>query len=378
MKSDTNLKEDLKSEAHRLGFQLVGVTTPDPPPHLDVYNGWLAAGHHAGMSWMGTERNRQRRENPRLILPECRSILALGMAYPPSPLDPLQEGKGRIASYAWGDDYHDVLPDRLKAVVTFIEGRLGSQVPNRWYTDTGPILEREIAQRAGLGWIGKNSCLIAPQAGSYFVLAEILLGIKLPPDEPLIHDHCGSCTDCIEACPTSCILSNRTIDANRCISYLTIEEKGNLPMEYRSQIGNWIFGCDVCQQVCPWNQRFALPSKEPRFAARPERVFPTLEEVLMLTPEAFSRGFKGSPIKRTKRRGFLRNVAAAIGNTSHTEGVSALTQALDDNEALVRAHAAWALGEIGGVQADQVLKQALVAETDDMVRGEIMDALARI
>ncbi len=371
------LKELVKCEAHRLGFQLVGVTTPDPPLHLEVYERWLEAGHHAGMGWMGTERNRQMRADPRLILPECQSILVLGIAYPPSPPAPPPKGEGRIASYAWGDDYHDVLPERLKALVTSIEAQVGHPVPNRWYTDTGPILERELAQRAGLGWIGNNTCLINPRVGSYFLLAEILLGIELAPDAPIVSDHCGNCTRCIQACPTQCILPNRTIDANRCISYLTIEEKGPIPLDLRSQIGNWVFGCDVCQQVCPWNLRFAAPANESWFAPRFEGVGPILKDELALTPQVFNRKFKRSPLQRTKRRGYLRNIAVALGNLGGSDTIPSLIQALEDIETLVRRHAAWALGQIGGPQAELALRQATQTETDPFLREEIQAALAK-
>lgn len=373
------LKEAIKSEAHRLGFQLVGVTTPDPPSHLDVYKQWLEAGHHAGMGWMNTERNLQRRVDPKLILPECQSILVLGIRYPTPPsISPAsKENTGRVASYAWGDDYHDVLPAHLKAIVTFIERQIGQPIPNRWYTDTGPIMERELAQRAGLGWIGKNTCLIHPKAGSYFLLAEILLGIPLPPDAPVTRDHCGSCTRCIEACPTGCILPNRTIDANRCISYLTIEEKGAIPLALRSQMGNWIFGCDVCQQVCPWNLRFATSSNEMPFAPRSEKGYPTLIDELALTPQEFNRKFKGSPLKRTKRRGYLRNVAVALGNTGDLRTVPALIQALCDKKPLVRGHAAWALGQIGGASGKQALKENLQIENERFVKEAIEAALTQ-
>ena len=372
--TNTTIKNAIISEAHRLGFKLVGVTTPNPPAHLAVVENWLAAGHHAGMEWMGTARNRERRANPKLILPECQSILVLGIAYPTSPTTDLPRGDGKIASYALGDDYHDVLPERLRAIVAFIEGLIGIKVPNRWYTDTGPILEREMAQRAGLGWIGKNTCLINPQAGSHFLLAEILLGIELPPDEPFTSDQCGSCTRCIEACPTNCILPNRTIDANRCISYLTIEEKGSLPKNLRSQIGNWVFGCDVCQQVCPWNQRFATAPLgqrmvRPRFMARPGRAAPFLKDEMALTPQAFNRKFKGSPVKRTKRRGYLRNVAVAIGNAGNPDGIPALKVALDDPEPMIRSHAAWALGKIGGEQASQTLESGAAIRARKICAG---------
>jgi epoxyqueuosine reductase len=230
-----------------------------------------------------------------------------------------------------------------------------------------------------LGWIGKNTCLINPRAGSYFLLAEILLGIELPPDDPFTSDHCGSCRRCIEACPTDCILPNRTIDANRCISYLTIEEKGQLPLELRPQIGDWVFGCDVCQQVCPWNLRFPpaafeTHTGESRFAAQPGRATPTLQDEMALTPEAFNLKFKGSPVKRTKRRGYLRNVAVALGNSENPDATPALKDALKDSEALIRSHAAWALGQIGGELAGQILEQALLNERDQTVRDEILDA----
>lgn len=374
-----NLIAAIQVEARRLGFQLVGVTTPAPPPHLEVYEQWLEAGHHAGMAWMGNDRNRQRRANPKLILPECQSILVLGIRYHPSlPLVYEEDGEGFVASYAWGDDYHKVLPEHLCAIVNFIEAQIGHPVPNRWYTDTGPILERELAQRAGLGWIGKNTCLINPKAGSYFLLAEILLGIELPPDAPVTTDHCGSCTRCIEACPTSCILPNRTIDANRCLSYLTIEEKDEIPLDLRPMMGSWIFGCDICQQVCPWNQKFAAPSEETRFTPGPGRAHPTLKDELTLTPQAFNRKFKGSPIKRTKRRGYLRNIAIALGNRSNPDTISALAQALDDFEPLIRSHAAWALGQIGGDQARLALVQRLKSEEDHAVQAEIQAALAKL
>jgi epoxyqueuosine reductase len=370
-----DIKTAIKAKAHRLGFQLAGVTTPDPPLHLDVFKQWLEAGHHAGMGWMGTERNRQRRANPKLILPECQSILVLGIAYPPSSPIHLPMREGRIAAYAWGDDYHNVLPERLQAIVHFIEEQVGHTVPNRWYTDTGPVLERELAQRAGLGWIGKNTCLIHPKAGSYFLLAEILLGLELPPDEPVTSDHCGSCTRCIDACPTDCILPNRTIDANRCISYLTIEKKDEIPQDLRPLLGDWVFGCDICQQVCPWNLKFAVPSEEACFAPEPAKVQPTLKDELALTPQAFNRKFKGSPIKRTKRRGYLRNIAIALGNRGNPDTIPVLLQALDDLEPLIRAHAAWALGQIGGEQAHLALHQSLKSEENHAVQAEIQAAL---
>jgi epoxyqueuosine reductase len=230
----------------------------------------------------------------------------------------------------------------MQELVQFIEQQVGGPVKNRWYTDTGPLLERDLAQRAGIGWIGKNTCLIHPRHGSYFLLSEILLDLELEPDEPLVTDHCGSCTRCIEACPTDCILPDRTIDASRCISYLTIELKEDIPVELRDKIGDWIFGCDVCQQVCPWN-RFA---EEGDSAFRENRPAPTLTEELTLTPQEFNQCFKGSPVKRTKRRGYLRNVAVALGNSGDAMALPVLQNALNDEEPMVREHAQWAVNKI--------------------------------
>ncbi len=340
------LTQTIKAEAQRLGFSLVGVTTPDPPPHAAFYERWLAEGRHGSMGYLAEERARARRADPRQILPECRSILVLGIPYDsPRPLEGEPGTTGRVAAYAWGEDYHLALAGKLSALAAFIETEAGRPVPNRWYTDTGPILERDLAQRAGLGWIGKNSCLIHPQKGSYFLLAEILLGLDLEPDPPFATDHCGSCTRCLDACPTGCILPDRSLDARRCISYLTIELKDEIPAGLRDKTGDWVFGCDVCQQVCPWN-RFAAGKGDPAFAPREGVPQPDLVEELSLTPEAFNQKFKNSPVKRAKRRGYLRSVAVALGNSGDPAAVPALERALDDPEPLVREHAAWALEKL--------------------------------
>jgi epoxyqueuosine reductase len=242
-------------------------------------------------------------------------------------------------------------PPRLQEIVSFIEEQIGHPIPNRYYTDTGPILERELAQRAGLGWIGKNSMLINPQAGSTFLLAEILLGIELEPDEPFPTDHCGTCTRCIDACPTHCILPNRTLNANRCISFLTIENKGDIPEDLRLPMQNWIFGCDICQQVCPWN-RFSQPADP---ALETKIPLPIQTSDLLLLSSEFNQRFKKSPITRAKRRGYVRNLAVVIGNTGNADDIPILEQAAQDDEPLIREHAKWAIKQVNsrsGFQPD--------------------------
>ena len=341
------LTQDIKDKSRQLGFILAGVTTPEPPPHYSTFEKWLAQGRHGAMSYLDTDRSRARRADPKEILPECKSILVLATPYqPPSPSKRgVSEGQGEVgnvASYARGADYHDIIPARMKQLVQFIEEQAGHPVKNRWYTDTGPILERDLAQRAGLGWIGKNTCLIRPKQGSYFFLSEIFLDLELEPDAPFVTDHCGTCRLCIEACPTDCILPDRTLDARRCISYLTIELKDDIPVELRDKLGSWIFGCDICQMVCPWN-RFA-PEGDPAFAEK--EPLPSLTDELTLTPQTFNQRFKRTPIQRPKRRGYLRNVAVALGNTGDMHALPVLQTALHNEEPLVREHAGWAIEQI--------------------------------
>lgn len=355
-----DLKEAIKDKARQLGFTLAGVTTPEPPPHYSTFEHWLAQGRHGTMNYLAVERSRLRRADPREILPECKSILVLATPYnSPRPAgdreafwSSAEEGpgvRGEIASYAWGDDYHDVLPARMKELVQFIEEQLKRPIKNRWYTDTGPILERDLAQRAGIGWIGKNTCLIHPRQGSYFLLSEILLDLDLEPDPPFVTDHCGTCTRCIDACPTDCILPDRTIDATRCISYLTIELKNAIPTELREKIGGWVFGCDICQMVCPWN-RFAVKG-DPAF--EDEQPFHTLTEEMEISAQEFNQRFKGTPVKRARRRGYLRNVAVALGNTGTMHALPVLQNALNHEEPMVREHAKWAIEEISKRASEQ-------------------------
>jgi len=334
------LKQSIKEKARQLGCILAGVTSPEPPSHYSNFEKWLTEGKHGTMNYLAEERSRIRRADPKQILPECKSILMLAIPY--SPLQK-EEGTGaRVASYALGNDYHDIIPPRLKLIVKFIEEQIGHPIPNRYYTDTGPILERDLAQRAGLGWVGKNSMLINPKAGSTFFLAEILLGIELEPDEAVVTDHCGTCTRCINACPTQAILQDRTLDARRCISYLTIELKDDIPEELRPLMQDWIFGCDICQMVCPWN-RFSPPADP---ALKPTSPLRSTTSDLTLSSVEFNQRFKHSPIKRAKRRGYLRNLTVAIGNNGNASDLPLLEQAID--EPLVRKHAQWAKEKIQG------------------------------
>jgi epoxyqueuosine reductase len=376
-----SIREAIIAKANQLGFPLVGVAAPDPPEHISTYQRWIEQGYHGEMAYLASDRALARRATPREILPGCRSILVLGAPYPvPKPVKgkstPAEKLSGRVASYAWGVDYHDVLLKQIAELAQFIVTSTPPGTTSRWYTDTGPILERDLAQRAGLGWVGKNTCLIHPGMGSYFFLAEIFLDLDLEPDEPFTKDYCGKCRRCIDACPTGCILPERALDARRCISYLTIELKSAIPVELRAFMDDWIFGCDVCQQVCPWNARFASRLGVSLFAPRRGVPTPNLITEMDLSPGAFNEKFRGSPIKRTKRRGYLRNVAVALGNAQVESASGALQRIIKlDPEPLVRSHAAWALGQIGGAGSQEALREALAQESDQEVAAEIHSAL---
>ena len=374
------LADRIKSHALTLGFQLCGVTTPDSPGHLLEYQTWLDDGLHADMSYMASPRAREMRADPRALFPACKSILVLAANYfqGDSGSSEASAQAGRVARYAWGRDYHEVLISRLKDLIAFVEVAAGRPVQHRLYTDTGPVLEREMAQRAGLGWIGKNTMLINPDIGSWTLLAEAMLDLELPSDEPFVPDLCGSCTRCIDACPTDAILLEpRRVDSGSCISYLTIEHRGTLPVERRADLKDWIFGCDVCQEVCPWNQRFAHSQEDSDFAPRSPLPNPQYLELLDLSQAEFSTVFRGTALKRAKRVGLLRNAAVALGNASESaDAVSALERILrSDPDAVVRAHAAWALAQCDGDTVQSMLRAALEIEVDQAVLAEIETAL---
>jgi epoxyqueuosine reductase len=304
--------------------------------------------------------------------------VALNYYVPLHREDAPQDGlRGWISRYAWGDDYHEIIEGHLAKLLAKIRAEGGESVEGRAYVDTGPVLEREFSSLAGVGWIGKNTTLIHPRRGSWFFLGELFLSLDLESDRP-IRDRCGACDLCIRACPTGALVGPYLLDSRRCISYLTIELKGSMPREMRPLIGDHIFGCDICQDVCPYNAK-AKPSSEEGFWPREGQYAPELIPLMALTEEEFRRRFKGSPVRRAKRRGFLRNVAVALGNLRRAEAVPALTRALlEDPESLVRGHAAWALGRIGGAAAREGLERASAQETDPEVRQEIGLALHEI
>ena len=376
-----DLPGDLRREAVRLGFSRLGVAAAVSPPHHDAFRGWLAAGLAGGMQGWLTRHDPLRR-NLDAILPGARSVvmLATDHAFGAAPeSESLPGGHGRVARYARGDDYHDLIRPRLNALAAWLEARVpGARA--RGVVDSAPLAERDFAWLAGLGWFGKNTMLIDPRAGSYFLLAAVVTDASLPADSSLDTDHCGSCTACLDACPTDAFPAPRVLDATKCISALTIEDHGPIPAPRRPELGDWIFGCDVCQEVCPWN-RHAPGSTEPAFAARGGQASLPLAELLALDEPRFRDRFRGSPLVRAKRRGLLRSAAIVLGNRPHPPAFEALATATADDDAVVRGAAAWALGRwiASGVlpaQAHDVLASRLAGESDPTVRAELEAALA--
>ncbi len=361
-----------------MGFDAVGIAAVAPLEAAAHYDAWLAAGRHGEMDYLASPKHRERRHDPSRLLSGIKAVVCVALCHEPRPDPAFTARVGRIARYAAGEDYHVIMRDRLRVLERELRGApLHSRA--LWYSDTGAILERGWAERAGLGWIAKNACLVSPRIGSNFLLAELLVDCELEPDNPFTIHHCGTCRACLDACPTQAIVAPQQVDARRCISYLTIELRGPLPRELRPLIGDWIFGCDICQDVCPWN-RFAPPAREARLHARELEGW-TLERFLSLDDAQFAELFAGSPIRRAQRSGFLRNVCVALGNRREAAAVPALLRALaHDPEPLVRGHAAWALGEIGrgGGTDGSAIAEALHAATRDnadaFVRGEAEQA----
>ncbi|MSP11415.1 MAG: tRNA epoxyqueuosine(34) reductase QueG [Chloroflexi bacterium] len=358
-----------------MGFDLVGVSREMAPGQAQAYRTWVEAGYGGKMAYLARPDALARRADMQLTLPEATSLISVGVSYFVKDLpaeirhDP---ARGLIARYAWGQDYHDVLAPRLQVLGTFLAEECGTPVLSRPYVDTGPLLERNLAHQAGLGFIGRNTMLINPDWGSYLFLGELITTAELESDKPDSRGTCGHCTRCLAACPTEAFVAPYVLDARRCISYLTIELKGPIPRELRSLMGNWIFGCDVCQEVCPWTRKFSRVTRAPAFQPDLEAVAPLLLPLIGLTPEGFRARFKNSPVARAKRRGLLRNVAVALGNWGDGAAVPALNAALQDPEPLVRGHVAWALGRMGEYRRLQAAREW---EQDGYVLEEIGAAL---
>jgi epoxyqueuosine reductase len=366
------LEARIKAQAYGLGFDLAGITSLGAPDTVAAFDRWLSRGFDGDMSYLA--RGREKRADTRLPYPGARSAIVVGMSYGGA------EPSGPVARYARGDDYHDVMVERLDTLHGWVEEAVGREVRGKAYVDTGPILERDLARRAGLGWFGKNTMLINPSLGSFFFLGALLVDVELEPDVPFEADRCGTCTRCLDACPTDALAEPRTLDATRCISYLTIELKSAIPTALREPIGELIYGCDICQEVCPFNRKFSRELSEPAFAPRPalaNRDARALAvELLSTSQPEFSSAFKGSPMKRAKLRGLKRNASVVLGNLGSVEDAPVLASALEDPEPLVRGHAAWALGKIASTQAVAALRARRPIEPDEWVRGELESALA--
>lgn len=337
----TSPEAQVKHWAAVAGFDDCRFAKAGTASHAKEFLNWIEHGKHGEMAWL--ERNPHRRCDPREVLPGCRTVICLALNYFPGN-DPFPEnhpGGYRIARYAWNNDYHDLIEKKLRELDQKLQTLGGTQ---KFYVDTGPVLERDFASDAGLGWNGKSTMQIHRRLGTWFFLADILTTLDFTPDAP-IRDHCGSCTRCMTACPTQAITAPRQLDARRCVSYLTIEHKGPIPHEFRRAIGNRIYGCDDCLQACPWN-RFASTSREASFHARESVFSMEMRDFLSLTDESFRALFAKSPIKRIKRPAFLRNVCVALGNTGTTNDLPALRQAALDPHPLVAEHALWAIAEI--------------------------------
>jgi epoxyqueuosine reductase len=365
----------VKALARELGFHGAGIARVERPETADAYERWVEAGQHGEMEYMARERNRVRRLDPQEILPGARSVVVVQLLYEPAgwPLTgDVPSGHGQVARYAAGADYHEVMLPRLERLGAALAEWCGAE--SRAYVDTGPIMERDLAARAGLGWFGKNSMLLDRRLGSYTFLGVLLTTADLTLEEP-VSAHCGTCSRCLDVCPTGALVEPGVLDARRCISYLTIELKGPIPRELRPAIGNMIYGCDICQEVCPWNRK-APKTDDPAFAPREGLPAPELAPLLSLTEEEFRARFRDTVFWRLKRRRLLRNVAVALGNSGDRRHVPVLAAALGDGESLVRGHAVWALGRLGGTEALDALRRRLLVEEDAYVREELEAALA--
>jgi len=358
----------LKVRALELGFDAVGVASLEPDAAREHYEAWLAAGRHGEMHWLASAKHRERRADPERLVRGLRAVLCVALCHPAERDAERDQRLGRIARYAAGEDYHRVMRDKLLSLERWIRGELFPGSGSLWYSDTGAILERGWAERAGLGWVGKHAGLLSESLGSWFLLGEVLVDRELVPDAP-VRERCGSCVRCIDACPTRAIVAPYQVDARLCISYLTIERKGPIPRELRPLVGDWIFGCDLCQEACPWN-RFAPAAREARLHARSLAGW-SLERFLALDEPAFRELFATSPIRRAGRAGLARNVCVAMGNRAWPRYAAPLVRALaHEAEPLVRGHAAWALGRVTAVATDESLRPSATAALAEAARSD--------
>jgi epoxyqueuosine reductase len=347
--SAVSLTDRLKSFARELGCELVGVAPAAQFKELDFYPKWLQDGHAGEMHYL--ERQLPARLDPQQILPEAQSVIVIGVVYhtaQPLSTEIKDSRRGWISRYAWGDDYHEVLREKLSALHKFLEKEAATAYKGRYYVDTGPVLDRVFAKHAGLGWFGKNTNLINQRLGSWFFIGELITNLVLEFDAPP-PDRCGTCRRCLDACPTGAFVAPYVLDARRCISYLTIELRDEIPEELRAPMGQHVFGCDICQDVCPWNRKAGV-SADAAFAPRPDMVAPKLEALAGLNEDAFRQKFRGSAIKRAKWRGFIRNVLVALGNSGVADYLPGVEKFLQHEEALLRKHARWAYEKLQALQ----------------------------
>jgi len=371
------LAQRIKAQGTALGFDLVGISPVHQPTHGESFAEWLRRDYHGEMEYMA--RTAEKRLHPGEFLPWARSAVSVALNYNTSyGREAEAEGiRGWVSRYAWGDDYHDVMHAKLTRLLEYVRAEAGNEVQGRIFVDAGPVLDREAGARAGIGWYGKNTNLLSMQIGSFFFLGELFLSLDLEWDRP-IRDRCGQCRLCLDACPTNAFVGPYVLDARKCISYLTIELKGAIPRELRPLMGNHIFGCDICQDVCPYNTK-VKPTKEQAFHPREGLHAPELIPLLSLSETEFQAKFAGSPILRAKRRGFLRNVCVALGNLKRPEAMPALVRTLrSDPDPLVRGHAAWALGQIRAPEAEAALRATGSRETDPTVLSEIESAITTL
>jgi epoxyqueuosine reductase len=365
-----DLKARIRTAARALGFEHVGFATArDLGPAAGI-EPWLASAHHGTMGWMA--RDPGVRRDPRRLRPSARTVVSLAANYYHPARHDGGPGTGRISRYAWGGDYHRLLRRRLHALLRTLRGD-GVAIEAKIAVDSTPVAEKAWAHTAGVGWVGKHSNVITRDRGSWVFLTELIVDQELEPDPPAT-DHCGTCTRCIDACPTAAIVAPAVVDSRRCISYLTIELKGAIDPELRAPTGDWIFGCDICQDVCPWN-KFSRPTADIRFGPRAGQATPPLAELARLGPDEFDRRFQGTNLRRPGWRGFLRNVMVALGNDLSPSADPALAEAIEHPEPLVRAHAAWGLGRKATPRALSALRSRRTREREPAVVSEIDAAL---